>query len=126
MAVQQQVQSVSLEAGADLNADQFKVMALSSGQLVLQTSSSAASLGVLMNNPENQGDAAELAYAGIVKIVAGAAVAQDAIVMSDTVGRAIPATGSGNRVLGQVTGLAAAGAGELIEVLLQSVQAQLP
>lgn len=118
MARQQQVQSLSLEAGADLSAAQFRVMALSSGQVVQQTSSSAQSVGVLQNNPSAQGQAAEVAYAGLVKIVAGAAVAQDALVMSDTQGRAVTAT-STNRVIGQA--LSAAGAaGELLEVLLQS------
>lgn len=124
MATQQQVQSFSYEAGADLSADQYRIMALSSGQVVRQTSSSAQSAGVLQTNPSAQGDVAEVAYSGIVKIVAGAAVAQDALIMSDTQGRAITATGSGNRVLGQARSAVAA-AGELLEVQL-GAQPQLP
>lgn len=115
MAKQNQVQSRSYEAGADLSADQFRIMTLSSGQVVRQTSSAGDSEGVLQNNPSAQGDAAEVAYAGQVKIVAGAAVAQDALVMSDTSGRAITATGSGVKLLGKAR-KAAGAAGELLEV----------
>ena len=115
MAKQNQVQSRSYEAGADLSGDQFRIMALSSGQVVRQTSSAGDSVGVLQNNPSAQGDAAEVAYAGQVKIVAGAAVAQDAQVMSDTTGRAITAATATNKILGRAR-KAVAAAGELLEV----------
>lgn len=125
MAKQNQVQSRSYDSGADLSGDQYRIMALSSGKVVRQTSSSAASAGVLQNNPDAADQASEVAYMGQVKIVAGAAVAQDALVMSDTQGRAITATGSGNRVLGQAR-KAVGAAGELLEVDLNVVQPQLP
>ncbi len=115
MAKQNQVQSRTYEAGADLSGDQFRIMTLSSGQVVRLTSSSGDAVGVLQNNPDAQGDAAEVAYAGQVKIIAGAAVAQDALVMSDTVGRAITSTGSGTKILGKAR-KAVAAAGELLEV----------
>lgn len=123
MAKQNQVQSRSYEAGADLSGDQFRIMALSSGQVVRQTVVTASSEGVLQNNPSAQGEAAEVAYAGQVKIVAGAAVAQDALVQSDTAGRAITAVAL-SRVIGRAR-KAVAAAGELLEVDLNAHQALL-
>ena len=72
MAKQNQVQNRSYDSGADLSADQYKVMVLSSGKVILQTSSLTHSAGVLQNNPDAADQAAEVAYGGQVKIVAGA------------------------------------------------------
>lgn len=54
---------------------------------------------------------------GIAKVTAGAAVALNAEVMSDTSGRAITAATTGNRVCG-VALQAAGAAGDIIDVLL--------
>ena len=124
MAKQNQVQSRTYEAGADLSADQFKIVKLSAGQVVLQSASNLLSTGVLQGNPSAQGQAADVAYAGQVKIIAGAAVSQDALVMSDTVGRAITGTGAGNLIIGQARHAAGA-AGELLEVDLNMDQPAL-
>ena len=123
MAKQNQVQSRTYEAGADLSGDQFRIMTLSSGQVVRQTDVTVSSEGVLQNNPSVIGEAAEVAYAGQVKIVAGAAVAQDALVQSDTSGRAITAVAL-SRVIGRAR-KAVAAAGELLEVDLNAHQALL-
>ncbi len=123
MAKQNQVQSRTYEAGADLSGDQFRIMTLSSGQVVRQTVVTVSSEGVLQNTPSAQGEAAEVAYAGQVKIVAGAAVAQDALVQSDTAGRAITAVAL-SRVIGRARNAVAA-AGELLEVDLNAHQALL-
>ena len=120
MAKQNQVQSRSYEAGADLSADQFRIMTLSSGQVVRQTDVTVSSEGVLQNTPSAAGEAAEVAYAGQVKIVAGAAVAQDALVQSDTSGRAITAVAL-SRVIGRAR-KAVGAAGELLEVDLNAHQ----
>ena len=120
MAKQNQVQSRSYDSGADLSADQFKIMALSSGKVVLQTDVTVSSTGVLLNNPDAADQAAEVAYAGQVKIVAGAAVSLDALVQSDTVGRAITAVAL-SRVIGRARSAVAA-AGELLEVDLNAHQ----
>jgi len=61
-----------LVAGADLSAAQFKVVKLAStaGKVVLAASSVLTQAFVLQNNPE-EGEAAEVAYQGIVKVMAG-------------------------------------------------------
>jgi hypothetical protein len=61
-----------LVAGADLSAAQFKVVKLAStaGQVILAASSILTQAFVLQNNPKS-GEAAEVAYSGIVKVLAG-------------------------------------------------------
>jgi hypothetical protein len=116
VAKHEAIEVISVEASADLSAHQFKFMALSSGQLALQTSSSAANVGVLQDKPAAAGRVGSVAISGRVKVVSGAAVSVGALVMSSTTGKAITATGSGNRVEGLA--LTASGAdGELIEIL---------
>lgn len=109
--------SFSRNAGADLSAEQHKFVKIdSSGDIVL-TGSTEASAGVLQNDPL-QTEPGTVLNVGISKVVAGAAVAAGAFVMSDGSGRAITATAT-NRVLG--TALEAAGAAdEKIAVLLTS------
>ena len=119
MATQEQVQSISVEAAADLSAAQFTFCVIdSNGQLAQVSSAGGDADGVLQNAPAAQGRAAALAYAGKVKVVAGATVAAGAKVQSDASGRAIAAA-SGDHVLGKAL-TAAASAGNLIEVLLVS------
>jgi len=61
-----------LVAGADLSAAQFKVvkLATTAGQVVLAASSVLTQAFVLMNNPKS-GEAAEVAYSGVVKALCG-------------------------------------------------------
>lgn len=119
MTTQQHLQTISLEAAGDLSSDQFHFMELSSGQVQAVSGSGDDSVGVLQGNPAAQGRAAEVAYDGIAKVVAGAAVAQDAEVMSDASGRAITATGAvGSYQLGRALD-AASGIGAVIRVQLR-------
>ena len=120
MSTQQKLNTISLEAGADLSADQFKFMTLSSGQAILNTVAGGSCIGVLQGDPDAQGKAAEIATGTgqIVKVEAGAAVTQGDKVQSDGTGRAILAA-SADHVQGTALDAAAA-AGELIRVLLLS------
>lgn len=120
MASMNRKRSFTFEAGADLSSDQFKFVALSSGQVVLNTTAGGSCAGVLITPADAQGKAVEVASGPgqIVKVLAGDAVSQDAKVQSDATGRAIAAA-SGDHVQGTAL-TAASGAGELIEVLLLS------
>lgn len=118
MASQEALRSVSLPAYATLVASQFRFVSIDSDGLVNRTGGAGlAALGVLQNKPAAAQRPAEVAYAGRVKVVAGATVAMGAKVQSDATGRAITAAGS-DVVLGKC--LIGGDVGELIEVLLVS------
>ena len=117
MAYEEKVESVTLEAGSDLSAGQFHFVLLASdGQVDLVASAGGDADGVLYNDPAAAGRAATVAISGIVKVVAGAAVAVGDKVQSDASGRAITAA-SGDHVLGKAVSAAGA-AGDVISVLL--------
>lgn len=119
MASMERKRSFTYEAGADLSDDQFKFMKISSGQAVLNDTAGGSCLGVLITPASAQGRACEVASGPgqIIKVQAGATVAQDAKVQSDDSGLAITAA-SGDHVQG--IALTGGDSGELIEVLLQS------
>ncbi len=106
-----------LEAGADLSADQFKfVKADSTADQVVLAGNGEAALGVLQNDPDAVGKAAEITALGVSKIFSGAAVTFGAVIASDATGRAAAATIG---EFGQGIALeAASGAGELISALI--------
>lgn len=119
MARQEQVQSITLEAGADLSAGQFRfVVVAADSQVDLVASAGGDADGVLQNDPDAAGKAAEVAYAGRVKVVIGVGgLTTGDKVQSDASGEAILAA-SGDHVLGKC--LVGGAAGELGEVLLIS------
>jgi len=109
--------TITLPAGADLTAAQFKFVKISSGAVVLGAAGNDC-IGVLLNKP-NTGEAAEVQIAGIAKVQADVALATTGTkVMCSADGQAAVAT-STNHVLGRTVTTAAAAA-ELVEVLLTS------
>lgn len=107
--------TITLPAGADLTAAQFKFVKISSGAVVLGAAGNDC-IGVLLNKP-NTGEAAEVQIGGVAKVQADAALATTGTkVMCSADGQAAAAT-STNHVLGRTVTTAAA-AGELVEVLL--------
>ena len=106
----------SLQASADLSAEQFTFMVADANGEAAQAGAGVDAIGVLQNDPAAQGEAANLQAFGVSKVVAGAAVAAGAQVMSDATGRAITATAT-NNVVG-VALEAAANADEIIAVLV--------
>ncbi len=119
MASQDNVPTISLEASADLSAHQFKFMAVdSSSQLALQTSSTAANAGVLLDKPDAQGKVGTLAIGGMTKVEAGATVTAGAQGMADGTGRVIDHTGV-NMSAGVI--IDGGAVGEVVRVLLQPI-----
>ena len=118
MALQEAVVSISLEAAADLSAEQYTFFDVdTSGEAAQQTSAGGRAIGVLLNNPDAQGKAAEIQIAGVAKVTAGATVTAGDNVQSDTTGRAILAASS-DHVLG--IALTGGAVNEVIRVLLVS------
>lgn len=117
MSFEQDVKSISLEADGDQSGNQNRFMLLGASGIALNTVAGGPCLGVLQNKP-TAGKIGELAYNGVVKIVAGDAVAAGANIKSDNVGRAVTATDYGQGVALE----AASAAGDIIAVLLRQGQ----
>jgi hypothetical protein len=104
-------------AGADLSAAQFKIVkgdTTANRQVVLQATSGALSVGVLLNKPTSGQAASVMVGGGYGKALAGAAVATLYTELTpDTTGRLIGAS-SGHHVIGLAVTTATA-AGEFIE-----------
>lgn len=114
MTTENQVQSISLEANADLSSSQFLFIVPTSGKAAV-AGDGVAAIGVLQNNPPS-GGAAQVAYAGVTKVKASAAISVGAKIASTAAGKAVTAA-SGKHAVG--IALAAASAdGDIIPMLL--------
>lgn len=106
----------SFVAGADLSALQFTCVRNSGVNTVVSAANATSPiLGVLQNTPES-GETAEVAYAGIVKVLAGGAITQNAQVTATTGGAVIVTTTDTNHVLGMA--LDAGDSGDYVRVLI--------
>lgn len=118
MSTQEQVQSISLNAGEDLSAAQYLFGELDlAGNVDVADTLGVDAIGVIYTNPVS-GEAVQIAYAGVAKVKASAAIAVGAKVAAAADGRAVTA-GSGHHVLGRAL-VAAGAADEVIPVLLGS------
>jgi hypothetical protein len=105
-------QLLSYTAGADLSAHQYKLVKLSSGEIVAATA--GAALGVLVDAPAS-GDPGSVVVLGITKVVAGTGgIAEGALVTSDASGEGVAAA-LGDEVIGRA--LYAADAGDLCTIV---------
>lgn len=114
------VVSITLQAGSNLSAaaNLYKFVKLSSdGQIDVISSAGADAIGVLYNDPNAAGKAAQVAVAGVVKIQAGATIDEGVKIQSADDGQADVAA-SGDHVLG--VALTAGVDGDIISMLLIS------
>lgn len=87
------------------------------GTVTVAAANSDVVHGILQNDPKS-GQAANVAFGGISKAVAGAAITAGAVLMSDTSGRVITQTSPGtNPCLGQALDTSTA-AGQVIRILI--------
>jgi hypothetical protein len=107
--------TISVLAGADLTASQFRFVKLSSGAVV-RCGTGEAAIGVLLNAPAS-GAIASVQIGGVAKVSADAAVTVDDKIMSSTDGQGATRTGVNNSLGIAMT--AAAAAGELFECKLE-------
>jgi hypothetical protein len=78
---------VTLIAGADLSAAQFRFVEIAAGGLVTRANAiTDKPIGVLQNSPK-EGEEAEVLVVGGTKLVSGAALAVGNVVSTDTAGR---------------------------------------
>lgn len=110
MATHGDMEVVTVSAGADLSAAQFKVVDVA-GTI---SAANSAALGILQNKPK-AGESAAVAFSGHCKAFAGAAVAKGARVKT-TAGGFLITVSSGDGACGKT--LAAANSGSLVDVLV--------
>ncbi len=115
MGYEQPGLSITRLAAADLSTHQFKFVNIDAGGNASLSGVGGRSVGVLQNKPIS-GRAATIVVDGISKIVAGGVVAAGASVASDATGRAV--TAAATNLIQGVALQAAAGAGEIIAVLI--------
>lgn len=115
MAIHDNMQTITVEADADLSAAQFHfVKSSADGQAALCGDGEYA-LGVVQNDPAAAGRAAEVAYAGKVKVEAAEAITAGSNVSSNANGEAVN-SGTGDVILGTALS-AASGDGAILTIL---------
>jgi len=101
---------VSLVAGADLSASQYKAVKVdNTGKAVLCSAVGDPAVGILQNNPK-AGQTAQVRIFGVTMAVAGAAVTVGSIVGTDANGKVVAATeATANTTDGTISGSRAVG-----------------
>lgn len=119
MATTQSLTVITAPANGDLSSSQFRLVDInSSGNVAVVASAGAKGVGVLMNKPSAAAEDAEVAVAGVAKVVIGSGgVTAGNKVQSDASGGAIVASTS-DHVFG--TAMESVAAGAVGAVLLHS------
>lgn len=99
---------ISLQASTDLSASQFCAMTMNSSQQLLLPSANSTILGVLQNNPNAAGKAAELQIRGVTKAKLGGTVNVGDTVKVDSSGRFLTAS-AGDIAAGFAVGMCIVG-----------------
>lgn len=119
MALERNLQTISLPAAADLSSYQFHLVAIDAdGRAALAGGSVAKVIGVLQNKPSGTAHAAQVAIGGVSKVVAGGSVAAGDLIKSDANGFGLVTTTTGNVVVGRALSNEATGSGLVFECLL--------
>lgn len=106
---------ITREAGADLSSNQYFFVSVSADGQVDATGDGAYAIGVLQNKPAAAGRAAEIAVAGITKVICGGTVTRGGAVASDSAGEAVNAAAN-DVILGEA--LETGADGSIISILL--------
>lgn len=117
MSLEKNLGAITVEAGGDLSAGQYLFVQLASdGQVDLVASAGGDAIGVLLNDPDAAGKAAEVQILGVAKVKVGSGgLTAGHKVQSDASGQAITAA-SGDHVLGRAMHTAVEG--DIASVLL--------
>lgn len=138
MATESNLTCITLQAAGDLSTKQYYCMKVSAADTVTTiTAAGTPVIGILQNKPSAAGEAAQVAVAGVSKVVAGAAVAAGALVKAlangkvDDAATAATADASGSSATAASTGAhvvgialdAASDDGDVIRVALMHMGA---
>lgn len=109
-----------MTAAADLSSGQFLAVKVTASRAVnLANTGGEAVVGILQNQPTS-GQAADVGFIGVSKLVAGAAFAAGVELMTDTSARGITATSTNHRFA--IALEAATAAGQIVTVLIGGSQ----
>lgn len=114
MATEQNLTTISLEAGSDLSAKQYFFVSVAADGQVDATGDGAMADGVLQNDPSAAGAAATVGIGGVTKVECGGTVTRGGTVSSDADGAAVDSA-TGDIILG--TALETGAAGEIISMI---------
>lgn len=106
---------ITLEASADLSAEQFRGVVINATGQAAVAGADAKVAGILQNNPDAAGQSCVVQYKGIARCVVDGALAAGIRVYTDASGN-LSSTGTNNPV--GTTVEVASGAGSIIAVLL--------
>jgi hypothetical protein len=121
MSYEEQLRSISLPADGDQTGNQYRFLKGDTDGVAVNDAAGGPCIGVLQNKPDD-GQVATVGIDGVSMVEAGGTVTKYGNVQSDATGRAADAA-AGDYSQGMALA-AAAGAGEIIPVLLRP-QAQL-
>lgn len=118
MALNRLIKSFTRPAAADYSAKQYCLMVLDSdGKALLATTTSASFIGVLMNKPSAEDQAAEIAGPGsIVKVKSADTINEGDKITAEAGGLALATTTDTNHYAG--IALSPAGDGEYFEMIV--------
>jgi hypothetical protein len=127
MAYERNLVSQTFKSAADYSTDeanqQYHFLELNSnGEVVRANAATDVLIGVLQNKPRS-GASATVGVEGISKVKLGGTVAIGDAITSDSAGKGIATTTSGNTVAGRA--LAAGVSGDIIPVLLSGLRASI-
>lgn len=114
MAREEALKSITLKAGADLSAKQYRVGALNASGDVVVAGAKARAVGIIQNNPKAD-DAATVGINGVSRVISGAAVPCGPV-QSDAEGAVVPYTDG--EIVGDVCEPASA-AGQIVSIILR-------
>lgn len=120
MALDRNLQIISIPASGDLSSYQFHIVAIDSdGRVALPSGSVGAVIGVLQNKPAGTSHPAAVAISGVSRCYAGGSIASGDLVKSDAAGFGLSTTTTGNRLVGRAISSEATGSGLIFECLIQ-------
>lgn len=107
-----------LVASGNLSSSQYKIVkwASTAGAVVVAAAATDNIAGVLMNDPAD-GEAAEVAFLGLVKVQCEASQNRGAWITSSTTGRAKTTSTGNDDVLGKLV-KASSAAGDIVEAII--------
>ncbi len=124
MAVSKNLQTISIEAGADLSAKQFFLLELATdGQVTRVNGTTDKAMGVLQNKPSAAGRAANVAISGVTKVWASstntAAITPGTLLTPLATGKVRADSGAGAEfVVGQSMSSLSTGVTAIISMLI--------
>ena len=121
MAYEESLTSISVQAGSDLSASQYRLMIVNASGQLAAASTGAKADGVLQDKPTAAGRPGTLGINGVSKVEAGAAITAGDDIAAGTSGKAAVA-GTGDVVVGRAMEDAGADGDLFAMLIVRSVE----